>query len=134
MFNKVIQHLFSSLFSEKGYASLFKASIFLMGCFLVALSQAGTILYDKDLNAYKSQFSIEAALNKPLETIDCLGLLQTQRVECLMAKHEIKILNSSVGLLGVIIRLIFVLSLVSGALSVIGFCYAPFYNNSESPK
>jgi hypothetical protein len=132
--NKFVNHFFSSMCSEKGYMSLFKACVFLIGCSLVALSQVGTTLCDKELNAYKSQFIIEAELNKPLETIDCLGLQNTQRVECLMAKHEIGAVSSTIELFNVIINCMLAFSMMCGVFSVIGFFSAPYYSNSELPK
>jgi hypothetical protein len=131
--NKIITHILLSLCTEKGYASLFKASVFLIGCCLIAISQAGSLLYDKDLNAHKLRFSIEATLNQPLEKIDCAVLQQPQRAECMVAKHEISTLDSAIGLLDSVVRAILLLSLLTGALSLIGFFIAPFYS-AEPPK
>jgi hypothetical protein len=112
--DKVMNHICLSLCTQKGYTSLFKASVFLISSYLIAMSQVGSFLYDKDISAHKAKFAIEATQNKSLKKIDCDVLQQTQRVECMVAKHEISTLDSSLGLLDSILYLIVVFGSLAG--------------------
>ena len=91
-------------------------------------------MYDRDISAHKASFAIEANLNIPLEKIDCAVLQHPQRIECMVAKHEISTLSSSLGMLDSIVRLIFVVGLLAGALSIIGFLLAPFYKTDSQKQ
>jgi len=101
--DKLWNHIIVSLCAEKSYSALFKAGVVLVGVSLLAISQAGTFLYEKDLSAHKAKFTLEATLKQPLEKIDCFKLT-TQKVDCLVAKHEMNTLNSSVNLLNMVIQ------------------------------
>lgn len=123
--DKLLNHMIASLCAEKGYVALFKAGIMLLGIALLAMSQAGVFLYDKDITAHKAKFTLEMTLKQPLEKIDCFKLL-TQQLDCAMAKHEIQALNSSLELLDMIVRRSFWFGVLLASLSCIGFLCAPF--------
>jgi hypothetical protein len=122
----LLKHVVETFTSEKGYSAFFKAGVILVGAAMIALSQTGTFLYDKDLSAHKAVFMFESATGKSLDVIDCKTLSNPLKGECLVAKHEIKTLTSSLNLLSsiVYISLWFGIACLVGAL--IGFILAPF--------
>lgn len=78
----LLTHFITTITSKEGYSSLFKAGVFLVGTAMIALSQIGTFLYDKDLSAHKAAFAIEASTGKHWQA------LASQSVKCKTAPHS----------------------------------------------
>ncbi len=135
---KLLNHIITSLCSEKGYGALFKAAAVFVGVALIALSQTGTFLYEKDLSAYKAKFTLEIAVKQPIEKIDCTKPGNFQ-LDCMIAKHELQILDDSLKLLDIVVRTSFLLGFLFAMLAVIGFGCSPYIAskvdaNTQQPK
>jgi hypothetical protein len=122
---KLISHIIDTLCSEKGYSALFKAAVVLIGAALLAVSQAGTFLYEKDLAAHKAKYALEASIKLPLEEIDCSKAGAVQ-VDCMVAKHEMQTLDSTLWLLALIIQSSFVFGIALAVFSIFGFVCSLF--------
>ncbi len=122
---KLINHISATLCSERGYGALFKAAAVFVGVALIALSQTGTFLYEKDIAAYKAKFTLEIAVQQPIEKIDCTkpGSLQ---LDCLIVKHELHTLDASLKLLDIVVQTSFWFGIICATLSAIGFVCSPF--------
>lgn len=129
--DKLLNHIIVSLCAEKGYSHLFKAGVVLIGTALLAMSQTGTFLYEKDLSAHKAKFTLETTLKQPLEKMDC-SKLATQQVDCLVAKHEMSILNSSLEFLDSVVQTSLWFGVLLAVLSCVGFLCAPFVNANSN--
>lgn len=122
---KLIRHFIDTLCSEKGYSALFKAAIVLISTALLAISQAGMFLYEKDLAAHKAKYALEASIKLPLEKIDCSKAGAVQ-VDCMLAKHEMQALDATLQFFDFVIRTSFAFGLGLAALSIFGFLCSPF--------
>ncbi len=124
--NAFINHLANSLCQEKGYSALFRAGAVLIGVALLAMSQTGPFLYEKDLAAHKAKFTLEVSQLQPLEKIDC-SKLTANRVDCLMAKHEMQTLSLSLKLLDMFSQKCFWFGVFLVFMSCAGFLCAPHF-------
>lgn len=129
---KFFNHLVASLCAEKGYAALFKAGVVLIGAALLAMSQTGTFLYEKDLSAHKAKFTLETALKRQFDDIIC-SKLTTQQLDCLLAKHEMNTFKSSLRLLDTVVQKCFWFGVLLVGLSCVGFLCVPFVSSKPSP-
>jgi hypothetical protein len=127
MGKKLLDHLVETITAERGYSSLFKAGVFLVAAAMIALSETGTFLYDKDLAAHKAAFSIEATIGKPVDqTTDCFKLDKAFVADCRIAVHALRTLNSSLRLFFRIIQICLGFGLFLVGMSILGFLVAPF--------
>lgn len=67
------------------------------------MSQVGTFLYDKDIEAHTDRFEIEELSGKSLEETDC-AKLNGKITECRIAKHKSETLDSSLTLLDTVVN------------------------------
>lgn len=129
----IFNHLINTFCSEKGYSSLLKASIVLIGTALLAMSQVMPFLYEKDISAHRAKFALEASIKQPIEKADCFKQVALQ-ADCLSTKHELKTLNSSISLLDTVVRNSFWFGVAIAAISAAGFLCAPFAGRPSEPK
>jgi len=122
---KLISHIIDTLCSEKGYSALFKAAVVLIVAALLAISQAVTFLYEKDLAAHKAKYALEASIKLPLEKIDCSKAGAVQ-VDCMVAKYEMQTLDSTLRFLDLVVRSSFAFGLALAVFSIIGLVCSPF--------
>lgn len=122
---KLLNHIVYSLCSTKAYSALFKAAVVLVGAALLAMSQTGTFLYEKDLAAHKAKFALEASTKMPMKEIDC-SKVGTLQVDCMVAKHEIQTLDSILGLFELVIKTCFLFGVAFAVFSMLGFLLSPF--------
>lgn len=124
--DRLMKHISAKFTSEKGYSALFKAGVLLVGAALIALSQSGTFLYDKDLSAHKAKFAVESTTGKPLSETNCELLTSPLNSECLLAQHEIKTLSSSLKLFSRVVNVSLWFGICCVLAAILGFILAPF--------
>lgn len=129
--NKITDYIMQLICSEKGYISLFKAMIFLLGFSLLAISQTGKELYDKDITSYRALVSIEVGEGKPFKDVTCATLDSAKQIECKVAKYQRNTVISAIDLLNKIVELSFYIAFGCGLLSIIGFLAHPFFKESS---
>lgn len=125
-----MENLVNLFFSEHSYSALFKAGVFLLGISLLSMSQVGTFLYDKDIEAYTERFKIEELSGKTLENTDC-SKLNGKLTECRIAKHKSKTLDSSLTLLDTIVSYSMLSGFALTVLSLLIFLATAFRPQSE---
>jgi enamine deaminase RidA (YjgF/YER057c/UK114 family) len=122
MKNPLLTRLIKKITSKKGSSNTFKAGIFLLSAALIALSQTGSFLYDKDIAAYKAKFSTEAAVGQPInQSIDCSKLDTKFITDCKIVQHELRRLSSANGLFSYIVQILICLGFFLIGVSAIGF-------------
>lgn len=126
----ICDYLFEVVCSERGYGGLFKAGVALMALSLIAVGDAGMLLYERDIEAHRSKFTVEAVSGKALEDTDC-GSLGKSRSECELAKHQVKTLSSSIKLASTVVKTSFRSGFTLLCLSVIGFVFSPFAGRKQ---
>lgn len=108
--------------SEKGYSSLFKAGIVLVSASMIAISQAGAIVYDSDIESHRTKFEIEVLLKGDLKNASqCFSLPSDQIAKCRSAVYELAQVQSAWDLTMQIFTNCFRLGIALLAASVVGF-------------
>lgn len=125
-----MENLVNLFFSERSYSALFKAGVFLLGLSLLAISQVGTFLYDKDIEAHTERFKIEEISGKALEDTDCTKL-NGKLTDCRIAKHKSKTLDSGLALLLTIVKYSMWSGFALTMLSLFIFLVTAFRQNNE---
>ena len=126
----IATHILKGVFSERGYSGLFKGGVVLLGVALLAMSQVGTFLYDKDLAAHKAKYTLEMSVNQKIEDIDCnrLGKLQ---LYCKVTKHEMEAFHSSLKLLQMVTLIAMWSGVILCGFSLLGFLFSPVVNKPK---
>ncbi len=122
---RVFDYLVEAVCTERGYGGLFKAGVALVALSLIAVGDAGTFLYERDIDAHRSKFTVEAVSGRALNDTEC-GALGDLQSECRMAKHQMRTLYSSIELFSKIVEMSFWLGIALLCLSVLGFVASPF--------
>src|SRR5690554_6657440 len=126
----ISDYIYNALVSERGYSGLFKAGVFILAAAVIAISQVGMFLYDKDIAAHERAFSIEAVAGKAIkQPEDCLNLNSDIFADCKMVIHEMKNLDLSINLLKSFFKVSFVLGGLLLLISLTFFIAAAFKNN-----
>lgn len=119
---KTTDNVWALLISEKGYASLFKAGVVLVSASMIAISQAGSIVYDSDIAAHKEKFQVEAMLGSDLQqSSQCFSLPPEQVARCRGVLYELAQVQSAWSLSLKIFEYLFRLGLALLALSAVAF-------------
>ncbi len=87
-------NLLDRLVSHRAHVGLFKAGVALLTVALITIAQGGEFVYQKEIDALKLAYTVEATMQKPLEAISCRSSGDIES-KCLLAKHEMK----SVGMM-----------------------------------
>lgn len=112
--NKVVQDI------THGYKNIFKASIVLIGIFLIGLSQSLPKIIEYDNKAKEIIFIIQAQENKLFKNIDC-NTLENNAGKCNYAKYLESSNNTSSLFAGNIIGNSLVFGILLFALAIIGY-------------
>lgn len=113
-FVKYIELLMQFFVTERVSSALFKVALALLTGALVAWSQVGPFLYDKDISVHKAKFALEIAMKQPIDKIDC-NVQTNLQLDCMATKYELRTFNASLELFERLTQMAF----LSGAVSFI---------------
>lgn len=124
---RLLSHVTSTITSEKGYSALFRAGIVLLGAAMIALSQTGTFLYERDLEAHRAKYEVQAVTGAVVDSrTKCEDVPAEVRAKCFTATHELRTLDSSLGLFSSVVQTCLWIGVVLSGLAVVGFVCSPF--------
>jgi len=117
-----ITHAWRLATSEKGYSALFKAGIVLVSASMLAIAQAGAIVYSSDIESHRAKFEVEAVLKGDLENASqCFALPVEHVAKCRSAVYELAQVNAAWELTLRIFEGCFRLGSILLGLSIVGF-------------
>lgn len=100
--------------------ALFKAFVFVIGCFLVGVKDQGPFLFKEEAEVYKLKYEVEAENNNtPLEKIICNKAKEPS--QCKFAKYKYENMNSYNSLFIAIMDLIHTIVIILGGLCIASF-------------
>jgi hypothetical protein len=116
------------------YKALLKVGFVLIASAVIALGQFGPDFYSKDVEAHKLQFETEFAIKQSINNkTDCSETGQNQ-ASCRLAIHQLKTLESTLGLWESFMQLTFRTGAIIFTLGIIGFLMPLFgVQNKNTP-
>lgn len=127
--NESYRHLVRQAISEKWHIGLFKGGVVLVSAAMLSIAQVGPFLYEKDIEARKSQLAIEYISRQAIDKTDCNTLRPPSVTDCKIAKYQIRLLDSGTHLLLRFFKFSFYVGLLMLLASFLSFFIRLAYSN-----